>query len=137
MTPNGPPELRRPADGAELTDLGCPDCTGVLAVSVQGDARHLVFACRVGHAYSAESLLPLKEDQTESSVWSAVELYEELVLLHRVLAARAHADGSPHRAGGHERRARRAAERAAWLRHILDSDGLASAEPEHDGETLP
>jgi two-component system chemotaxis response regulator CheB len=125
-----PGQLGRREDGALLTDIGCPDCAGVLAVSVRGDARHLVFTCKVGHAYSAESLLPLKEDETESTVWSTVELYEELVLLHRLLAERARADGCPRQAQGYERRAARAAERAAWLRQMLATDALATSEPE-------
>jgi two-component system chemotaxis response regulator CheB len=78
-------------DGGEPTDLGCPDCRGVLTVQEASGYGLLTFRCGVGHTFSLESLMPLKEDQVEEALWSAVELYEELAMLHHYLAARSKA----------------------------------------------
>ncbi len=71
-----------PEVAGELTDLGCPDCRGVLAVREEGRQGHLAFACSIGHAYSGESLISSKEEQIEDTLWSAVEVYQEIALLH-------------------------------------------------------
>lgn len=47
------------AEGAELTDLGCPDCPGVLALL--RTENQMSFVCSVGHAFSSESLIEAKE----------------------------------------------------------------------------
>src|SRR3954469_25076533 len=77
-----------PTDGA-LTDLGCPDCRGVLATREEGKKGHLRFTCQIGHGFSQESLIAAKEEQLENSLWSCAETYEEIVRLHEELATRA------------------------------------------------
>src|SRR5262245_34041849 len=64
------------ADGWFATDLGCPDCSGVLQVAVFGPRRYLRFRCRVGHAFSGETLLEAKEEQLERALFSAGETLE-------------------------------------------------------------
>src|SRR5688572_5852439 len=88
-------EFGRDRDSAPggLTDLGCPDCRGVLAVQEIGDGGHLSFECRVGHAFSSESLVAAKEEQLETALWTVVELFEEMNMLHNDLAARARDSG--------------------------------------------
>jgi two-component system chemotaxis response regulator CheB len=110
----------------DLTDLGCPDCRGVLAVREEGARRHLAFSCRVGHGYSGESLIAGKEEQLESSLWSAVEVYEEIVLLHDEMATRARADGVRELADAFQDRAERARVLMADLRQIIARDSVAA-----------
>lgn len=86
----------------------------------------LVFTCRVGHAYSGESLVPLKEDQLERTLWMCVEQFEELALLHRDLAARAGALGQAEHAAAYAERAERAERLAARVRAIVSDDRPAS-----------
>jgi two-component system chemotaxis response regulator CheB len=78
-----------------LTDLGCPDCPGVLEVRPAGDRGYLTFACRVGHAYSAPSLIDAKESVLEDTLWSAVTRLDELVSLYEDFAPRTEAMARP------------------------------------------
>jgi two-component system chemotaxis response regulator CheB len=118
----------------ELTDLGCPDCRGVLGVAGQGESGFLLFRCRVGHAFSVESLLQLKEDELESSLWTTIELCEELASLSSYLADSA--DGGSHRAAAARwrRRISTARRHAAALRGIVAKAGpsphTAAASPD-------
>jgi two-component system chemotaxis response regulator CheB len=125
-----PPERDSGRDGYTLTDLGCPDCPGVLAVGRLGNAHHLVFMCRVGHTFSAESLVPVKEEQLENALWAAVELYEEVEQLHGQLAERAGEAGHAEVAGGLLERATRAARHGRQLRAVIEADAPAEADSE-------
>lgn len=82
-------DLVRPPQEGRLTTLGCPDCSGVLAVSELGGHGYLRFACQVGHVFSAQALLEAKEVELEDSLWCAAETSQELSRLCKVLAARA------------------------------------------------
>jgi two-component system chemotaxis response regulator CheB len=53
----------------------CPECGGVLAEFENGDALH--FECRVGHAYSAESLFAIQSEAVEDALWMALRALEE------------------------------------------------------------
>ena len=76
---------------APLT-ITCPDCGGVLAEEDEaGVAR---FRCRVGHVYSARSLLALHADGVERAMWTAARGLEDRAILLANLAGR-------ERAGGH------------------------------------
>jgi two-component system, chemotaxis family, protein-glutamate methylesterase/glutaminase len=103
-----------------LSELGCPDCRGVLRV--RSERGLLSFRCRVGHAFSGETLLPMKEDMLETALWTAVELYEEIVILHRDLGDRARASKRASLAIAFERRARLAMSQAKKVRAILVTD---------------
>lgn len=118
---------RRLEPDSHLTELGCPDCRGVLRVTIGRDTGRLAFSCRVGHRFSEQSLVSIKEDQLEEALWTAVELYEEMALLHEVLARR---DASGERAAARRARAARAAAYAATIRELIQRDGLAAVEPD-------
>ena len=102
-----------------VTDMGCPDCSGVLALEVLGEQGHLRFCCQVGHAFSQESLMRAKEEQLERSLWSTIETYEEIKLLCQALQERA----EPGDAAVYSSRAKRAAEVSSHLRKVLAEDG--------------
>lgn len=62
----------------------CPDCNGSLAVM-----SHDNFRCRVGHAWSPESLLTARDGEVETAVWVALRSLREKAQLARSLARRA------------------------------------------------
>lgn len=111
-----------------MTDLGCPDCRGVLAVREEGKKGHLAFTCRVGHAFSGESLLKGKEEQLEQALWAAVEVYEEIVVLHSEMSVRARTGGVRNIAQAYDRRAKRAEGLMSELRGIISRDTPATAD---------
>jgi two-component system chemotaxis response regulator CheB len=114
--------------GGDLTDLGCPDCRGVLAVREEGRQGHLTFVCSIGHAYSGESLISSKEEQLENTLWSAVELYQEVAQLHHEMSERMRADGGRGIADAYHRRAKRATALASDLREMIGKDAPAGGE---------
>lgn len=73
------------------TGLICPDCGGALwEVDEAGVPR---YRCRIGHAYSPDTLVDSQGALLENALWSALRVLEERVdLLHR-MAARAEAGG--------------------------------------------
>jgi hypothetical protein len=115
-------EARDGGHGPErLTDLGCPDCRGVLAVeAVPGTLQ--MFRCSIGHVYEGQGLVAAKEAQLEMSLWSAVEVFEEVRLLHEELARAARLEGREEQALEYERRAARATRESERLREIIASD---------------
>jgi two-component system chemotaxis response regulator CheB len=76
----------------QSSGLICPSCSGSLW-DVRGDGP-MRFRCRVGHAFSAESMLAGQEDTVENALWAALRALEEqrdLVLrLHTRAVARGH-----------------------------------------------
>lgn len=67
--------------------FGCPECGGVLW-ELESD-QIVRFRCRVGHAYSAESLLASQTEGLEAALWSALRALEEKASLTRRLSERA------------------------------------------------
>ena len=71
--------------------LTCPDCSGILREVRQGDV--LRFRCRVGHAYTSQTMLEKQGDAVENALWTAVRNLEERSLLISKLAENARARG--------------------------------------------
>jgi two-component system chemotaxis response regulator CheB len=65
--------------------ITCPECGGSLWVTSDEPLR---FRCRVGHAFSAESLFMAKRDALEAALWAAVVALEERADLSRRLLKR-------------------------------------------------
>lgn len=61
----------------------CPDCNGSLQTI--DDAG---FRCRVGHAWTAESLLQARDDEVQAALWIAVRSLEEKAAMARTLAGK-------------------------------------------------
>jgi two-component system, chemotaxis family, protein-glutamate methylesterase/glutaminase len=108
---------------AQLTDVGCPGCRGVLAATQLGDGGHLAFSCRVGHTFGLESLLQAKEEQLEEALWTATEAFEEISMLNEEFAARIAGEASEELVAAHRRRAALAREHASKLRQVFRRDG--------------
>lgn len=125
------PVFSRPQTAAShLTELGCPDCRGVLSVRVDDETGLVSFSCRIGHRFSDASLLPIKEDQLETALWTVVELYEEIALVHRALSERA----DPHAVdvSALRERVERAEASGTAIRKIIADDRPAIVAAEHD-----
>jgi two-component system chemotaxis response regulator CheB len=73
----------------EPSPFGCPECGGVLWEREQGALAR--YRCRVGHAYSVETLLAAQADAYEAALWSALRALEEKAQLTRRLVERAEA----------------------------------------------
>jgi two-component system chemotaxis response regulator CheB len=95
----------------------CPDCHGHLW-EVQ-DGGLLRFRCRVGHAYTAESLFMGKQQVVESTLWAALNAFEEHGALARRMAAHARERGHDFTAQRMDLRAEEAAQHAGVLRDLL------------------
>jgi two-component system chemotaxis response regulator CheB len=95
----------------------CPECDGPLWEL--RDKEVLRFRCRVGHAYTAESMLNEKSEALESALWAALNTLEEGAQMSRRLAAESRARG--HAATRFEERARKTREQAALIREALDN----------------
>src|SRR5262245_7188328 len=112
-----PPQL--PPDGREaVTGVICPDCGG--AVTIQRHHRHVVFACRVGHAYSVAELVVAKEQELERRLWMVNYSFEELAALLsdcERLGLAQELDTEPCR-----RRISAAREQAARVRAMIEAD---------------
>ncbi len=97
--------------------FACPDCNGTLwEVDEDGVLR---FRCRVGHAYSAESLLSAKTDSTEAALWAAMRALEEDAALARRMAERARQRRHLSTALRYQRQAESSSAHAAALRDLL------------------
>ncbi|MDR7321027.1 MULTISPECIES: chemotaxis protein CheB [Catenuloplanes] len=97
--------------GATPAGFGCPDCGGNLFELGGEPIPH--FRCRVGHAWSPESLLAEQAVATEGALWTALRALEEKAALSRRMAGRTSADG-------YRRTADDADHAAALIRQLID-----------------
>lgn len=99
------------------SQFGCPDCGGVLWEV--DDPTRLPFECRIGHAYSAQSLDDAQETRLEDALWAAVRTLEEQESLARHLLANPTLSGNERSRRRLERRGSQAHERADVVRGFL------------------
>lgn len=116
-----PPKRLR--DAETLTDIGCPDCSGVLVLRDEGEGL-ITYRCRVGHFFTDETLVPFKEEQLERAMWTAIELAECVGRLHVARVRRGAVRGAVARA--HRERAGMAVSLAVALRALFAEDRVVS-----------
>jgi two-component system chemotaxis response regulator CheB len=83
---DGPPGVGNDHPGRP-SQWPCPDCNGVLWAVDDPDV--LRFRCRVGHAWTGESLLEQQDTNVENALWMALRTLEDRAELSRTLAQRA------------------------------------------------
>jgi two-component system, chemotaxis family, protein-glutamate methylesterase/glutaminase len=119
-------EMHDPDRPGVPSGFGCPDCAGALFQIDEGGLRR--FRCRVGHAWSPESLLGQQSAALESALWMALRSLEEKAALNDDLrdnAARSGHTITAARFGNNAEEARRAAE---LVRQLVSEIGGGSVE---------
>jgi two-component system chemotaxis response regulator CheB len=96
---------------------GCPDCGGTLWELNEEDV--LRFRCRVGHAYTAESLAEEQTNGVEAAMWSAVRALEESAVLQQRIATRARRNKHDLLAERFETKAAEARQKAKMVRDAI------------------
>ena len=113
-------------DGVTLQDddrpgqpsaFSCPDCGGVLWEI--DDDNYTRFRCRVGHAFSPESMLGGQSDVLETALFSALKTLEETARLSKRLAEAETRRGHEWMATRFQQREKDARERADAIRRVL------------------
>jgi two-component system chemotaxis response regulator CheB len=107
-------ENDRPGRPAAMT---CPDCNGAMFELDEGSMVR--FRCRVGHAWSLESLLVEQVEAAEGALWAAIRALEEKSALHRRMTDDPNWRQGPMTQAYHHDRATEAERAAAMLREML------------------
>lgn len=108
----------------------CPECHGTLWEIKDGDL--LRFHCRVGHAYSVESLMADQSESVERVLWAAMRSFEERADLSLRLAERAQRHDQPLGEARFREQADAALEYARLLRDLLTNGKAPRVREEHD-----
>ncbi|HLH25031.1 MAG TPA: chemotaxis protein CheB [Chloroflexota bacterium] len=104
----------------------CPECSGSLWELRDGEL--LRYRCRVGHAYTAESLLAGQAGMVEAALWAALRALEEKASLAARLVQQSNARGYQLAAVRFAEQEEDARQRAAVIRRALlvDDESLPS-----------
>lgn len=97
--------------------FSCPECGGVLWELRDGEL--LRFRCRVGHAFSMESVQEGQAEAVENALWVALKTLEENLALSQRLAEQAGSQNKPWLAARFNERAHEAEMRADVIRKVL------------------
>lgn len=121
-------EIVAPPNGALLTRFTCPDCNGVLVEHHDGD--FVFYRCRVGHAFSTETLHAQKGAAIEHALWTAVQVLEEQLELTERVGRRARSDNNETLGRRMDTRAKRFRQRIETVKHALPSvdDAIEASE---------
>ena len=111
--------------GGDPSAFTCPECGGTLWELHEGEL--LRFRCRVGHAYSPESLEAAQAESLEAALWAALRALEESAALSRRLMKRARQQGKDLAADRFAVRVEDAEHRAAIVRQALRLDHAGAA----------
>jgi two-component system chemotaxis response regulator CheB len=103
----------------------CPDCHGVLWQIEDGDV--LRFRCRVGHAWSAESLLAEQGESLEAALWVALRAMEDRQALQHTMAERADQYGRHESAARFREAEEEMSASVTILRRLLEPPGEGKA----------
>jgi len=109
--------LHRDDRPGQPAGLSCPDCAGALWEIEEGGLRR--YRCRVGHAWSPDSLLAEQDNELESALWAALRSLEDKSALERRMAAGARAGGRQLSAARFEAQADEDEARAVLVRDLL------------------
>jgi len=107
--------------------FSCPECGGVLWEMQSGTVQR--FRCRVGHAFSTESMLIEQSEELDKTLWMALKTLEEKVELLQRLIDNANQHGRTWLAQSFEARLKEAQRHAQILRQLLVEGGLKLSDP--------
>jgi two-component system, chemotaxis family, protein-glutamate methylesterase/glutaminase len=99
------------------SQFGCPDCGGVLWEI--DDQEMLRFRCRVGHAFTAQSLGAQQSEAVEGALWAAMRAMEESASLAHRMANKAEKARNHKAAQRFQDRAKDKMEKAELLRNLI------------------
>lgn len=117
--------------------LSCPDCSGPLFDLSEPDL--LQYRCRVGHAWTEESLRAEQDNRTENALYAALQALEEKAALQHRVAASATARNSTRVAERARESAHEALREASVVRELVTGPADASTpthEPTRNGTVL-
>ncbi|WP_433299224.1 chemotaxis protein CheB [Actinoplanes sp. CA-030573] len=109
-------------DRGQPVALGCPECTGGMYLVRTGLAAHYV--CHIGHSYSPQSLLAIRDDRIEEAIWTAVSALQEKAMVIEELVRQSTTANDAAAAQGYRAEAERANRAASVLReHAVKRSG--------------
>jgi two-component system chemotaxis response regulator CheB len=97
----------------------CPECHGTLWEHEESGVTQ--FRCRIGHAFSAESLVAIQAEELEAALWTALRALEEHAALERRMAVRAASNHHSRTAAAFTEQALDAEHHAAVIRNVLEN----------------
>jgi two-component system chemotaxis response regulator CheB len=106
--------------------FGCPDCGGALWELDEGELVR--YRCRVGHAWTANSLVAEQSEGVETALWTALRALEERAALCHRIADRLRSRNNDSSAARFDDQAGEARRRAEVLRQVLVTEPVVSAE---------
>jgi len=127
MAEMDPDALHDPVRPGVPAGLGCPDCAGALYQIEEGGLRR--FRCRVGHAWSPESLLARQTIAMESALWMALRSLEDKAALNTEMALRAEDEGRTMTATRFTAAAAEAHRAAEMVRTLVTEIGTGDVSP--------
>ncbi|MBC7849548.1 MAG: chemotaxis protein CheB [Chitinophagaceae bacterium] len=121
----------------DFTPYTCPECHGVLCSIKDGAVER--FRCHTGHAFSTDSLLAAITENIEESLWNAIRVLEESVLLLNHMGDHFSEVNQPKVAAMYFKKAQEANDRTKRVRksvfaHENLSDNSIRAEADPGGE---
>lgn len=124
-------ETMRPDELGTPSAFTCPECHGTLWELA--DDRALRYRCRVGHAYSTETMVKAQGESSERALWAALRALEERVGLMNRIAERARMRGHEATAAMFEQRSRRIDEDVRAVHDLIVSGQVLEPVGQHDG----
>jgi len=125
--------LENPKRPGEPSGYACPACGGALWELRDGDL--IRYRCRVGHAWSPDSLLAEQSGAVEAALWSALRALEERAALAQNMSHRSAQRGNDPIARKFADQARECESDARLIREVLlakRGENTESALPESD-----
>jgi two-component system chemotaxis response regulator CheB len=80
-------ETSKGVEGGSPFPVSCPECQGPLFELKEHEGK--LFHCRVGHAFSSESLHEAHDEALERAIWTTIRMLGEKIILHRTLEQKA------------------------------------------------
>jgi two-component system chemotaxis response regulator CheB len=130
QAPNPAAEIAQPGN---VVAFSCPDCGGTLWETQTGGT--MSYRCRVGHAYTVNSLVARHGETIEHSLWVAYRALEERAAMSRRVSRRLADRGRLESAERFERQAEVAERHADRLKSVIDEFGTGAAETTQEEAT--